>query len=124
MEKILGITKKLFKKINPEKDVDLDEYIDDLFSHNRFEICDEMKKLRQELTNRDIEWHDLTDGMICRTNFEIDGKEHSVINGIGTYGGIDFAEKKNKGLLEYYEMKDDPVGYLTAKDVLDILDQK
>ena len=50
-------------------------------------VCDEMKKLRQMLDEKGIEWHDASDVMseskewpmwICRTHFEYNGLKFSV----------------------------------------------
>lgn len=80
--------------------------------------CEEMKKLRTWLDEKGIPWRDNSDNMtkICRTRFEFGTINVSVIHGRSTYGGID-------GLLELAmwdenERSIDPVGWLSAKDVI------
>ena len=109
-------------------------------------ICEEMKKLREMLDNRGIEWHDLSDitseeiitqlmekGLqrgyadttIWRTHFEVDNIKYSVINGFGTYGGFNSFTGHNLGLLECMTEKvngGEPVGHLTAEEVIHIID--
>lgn len=96
-------------------------------------ICEEMKKLRELLDYNKIRWIDQSedfssinkayDFFICRTHFEIKGIFFSVINGMGTYGGYsDIIKKDNKGLLELQVDNDDVIGYLTADEVMEILD--
>lgn len=70
-------------------------------------MCEEMKKFREYLDQNNIEWVDMStayeemkDFYITRTHFYHDNKKVSVINGMGTYGGIDFSSVKNHGLLE------------------------
>lgn len=57
-------------------------------------VCDEMKKLRQMLDEKNIPWHDASEVMsedkecpmwICRTHIEYNGHKISVVNGFGTY---------------------------------------
>lgn len=96
-------------------------------------ICDEMKKLRDELDKRGIAWQDVSednsdadiDWWICRTHFDY-GKYHvSVINGHGTYGGFFCSEKDNEGRLEMMTgcvNGGDPVGHLTADEIMKMLD--
>lgn len=81
------------------------------------ELCEEMKKLRKLLTEKGIEWQDVSiiypednieflvetmglerqyvDSTIYRTHFDINGVHYSVINGLGTYGGFEPFENKN-----------------------------
>ena len=90
---------------------------------------EEMIKLREMLTEMGIKWHDkssvyepyeivdhkiLLNLCIYRTHFNYKGKFHSVICGIGTYGG-------ELGLLEIMIETDDPTGYHTAEDIIKIL---
>lgn len=87
------------------------------------EICAEMKKLREYLDAHGIEWHDdsyaLSECWMCRTKFEINGNSFSVINGVGSYGGVNAGCKYNQGLLEYWiNEKGEPTGYATAEDVI------
>lgn len=85
---------------------------------------EEMNILREILTNRGIKWSDrsdkpgfpLLDLAIYRTRFNHNGVEWSVISGFGTYGG-------DKGLLEVMIGSGDPVGHLTAADVVNLMDK-
>lgn len=95
-------------------------------------ICEEMKKLRQMLDEKNIPWHDASEVMsedkdwpmwVCRTHFEYDGLKFSVINGFGTYGGWyganpGMTEKENMGLLELVIEGSDPVGWLKAENIM------
>lgn len=101
-------------------------------------VCDEMKKLRQMLDEKNIPWHDASDIMseskewpvwICRTHFEFKGLKVSVVNGFGTYGGWyganpGMTEDKNMGLLEIMIEDSEPVGYLKAENIMEILGEK
>lgn len=92
-------------------------------------ICQEMQNLRNKLNTLGIQWTDYSDRNyitypICRTRFKINGFEYSVINGFGTYGGINVLTRRNQGLLEI--MSDninggEPVGWLTATEVMEML---
>lgn len=86
-------------------------------------ICEEMKKLREYLDTKNIEWKDdseeLSSYYMCRTKFFVDGNEFSVINGVGSYGGAVLGGK-NQGLLELWiNRKGEPQGYLTADNVIE-----
>ena len=51
----------------------------------------------------------------------------SVINGFGSYGGYDPMRKSNQGLLELMPDLDnmsEPIGHLTAEEVIDICFKK
>lgn len=109
-------------------------------------ICEEMKKLRQLLDERGIEWKDASaivpdkvikkiiecgidkyhaDSTVYRTHFEVDGNNYSVIYGYGTYGGYDPFSGDDPGLLECMTSAlnaGEPVGGMTAGDVLDVVD--
>lgn len=83
----------------------------------------EMNKLRKMLNAMGIKWHDKTDrhgipGLIdltiYRTHFNYKGKLYSVILGYGTYGG-------QEGLLEMMIGNNDPSGWHTAEDIIEIL---
>ena len=101
-------------------------------------VCEEMQKLRKMLEKKGIEWHDNSEVMsenkewpmwICRTYFEYKGVQFSVINGFGTYGGWFGAnpgttEKENMGLLEIMIEDNEPVGWLKAEDIMEILGEK
>lgn len=103
-------------------------------------LCKEMKKLRAELDKRGIPWTDNSkittdeelqrctrlyfslpasyyDTSIYRTKFTYNGKQYSVINGYGTYGGYEPWNGKNNNLLEMMIDDNDPIGWLTADDV-------
>ena len=104
------------------------------------EMCEEMKKLRDKLDKLGIVWHDETTSTpenvieemvrkgckrqycevtIYRTHFIINDVKYSVINGFGTYGGYEPFSDQNNGLLEMMAENDgDPVGWLTADDVI------
>ena len=101
-----------------------------------FEICEEMKKLRNLLDEKNIKWTDATEEMsdlvkIARTHFEYKGYKVSVVNGFGTYGGWSGAnigadeEKDNLGLLEcYIPYAGDLCGWLTAEEVMKFIESK
>lgn len=87
-------------------------------------MCEEMIKLREWLDEQEIDWFDDSCTLdtlffMYRTKFYIDGNSFSVINGVGSYGGCVDVNAKNLGLLEcwVYE-KGAPKGYLTAEDVI------
>ncbi len=96
-------------------------------------VCEEMKKLRNWLDQNNIPWVDFSEdyGMvgkmsmfICRTHFNADNHMVSVVNGFGTYGGFSDLEMSNKGLLEVMSdlLNDgEPVGYLTADELIEML---
>lgn len=106
-------------------------------------MCEEMKKLRQLLDKRGIEWTDASsitpdafiqkcieygiseysaDCTIYRTHFDVDGNAFSVIYGYGTYGGYDSFDGSDLELLECMINDGDPTGYMTAEDVLYAVD--
>lgn len=80
-------------------------------------MCEEMKKLREMLDNRNIYWEDKSNKglQIIRTHFYVEGIFCSVIWGFGTYGFKD-------GLLEFMVDKIEPIGNLTALNVISIID--
>jgi len=87
------------------------------------EICTEMTKLREYLDAHDIKWRDDSEDFtlcwMCRTKFDIRGNEFSVINGVGSYGGVNAGCNYNQGLLELWiNEKGEPTGYLKAEDVI------
>ena len=107
-------------------------------------MCDEMRKLRQKLTERSIEWTDESslnsdadiekkrrvlpdipesylDTSMFRTRFIFKGKNWSVINGYGSYGGYDPFKSENEGLLELMIDENDPTGWLTAEQVIEMI---
>ena len=93
-----------------------------------FYVCEEMKKLRDGLKEREISWIDKSDDYnhrehwVCRTHFMYNGDRWSVIHGYGTYGGFDHYSI-NRELLEC-QCGDlsEPIGFLTAADVFRIMD--
>lgn len=102
-------------------------------------VCEEMKKLRQMLDEKNIPWHDASDVMseskewpmwICRTHFEYKGIKFSVINGFGTYGGWfganpGISEEENMGLLELMMDDDNEVfGWLEAEGIMKAIGEK
>ena len=109
-------------------------------------ICEEMIKLREGLDKRGIKWIDksditteerikyfisqgiselFADSTMYRTHFEHKGKKYSVIFGYGSFGGINAIEpSQNNSLLEMMIDDDEPVGWLTADDVLKIIDKE
>lgn len=110
---------------------------------DKMRLCKEMIKLRHLLTNMGIDWCDestiipeeyinlmetqtklgreFLDSTIFRTHFEVDGTHYSVINGYGTYGGFIPHQNKNYGLLECMVGDNEPIGWLSADDVIDII---
>ena len=85
-------------------------------------VCEEMKKLRKWLDENNIEWKDLSTNMpfnnICRTHFTVNGYFFSVIHGYGSYGGWD-SFYRDQGLLECMIGNHEPVGWLTAEDIVE-----
>ena len=82
---------------------------------------EEMKKLRALLDAENIEWEDKSDYSIypiCRTHFSYSGQRWSVIHGYGTYGGYDPFTGTDRGLLEAWSFSGEPIGYLTAEEVM------
>ena len=94
-----------------------------------FYICDEMKKLREWLDKEGIKWEDATDkdycfGWMARTHFTYKDNFVSVINGYGSYGGFSRFEPHNKDLLEMMIGENEPIGYLTADQVITNLEKQ
>ena len=94
-------------------------------------IVEEMKKLREYLDDHKIQWKDDSSescGLwMCRTHFTVRKNFWSVINGYGSYGGFDTFSPKNKGLLELMTNEvngGEPVGYLTADEVIRYMEEK
>ena len=85
-------------------------------------MCKEMKKLRKYLTDNGIYWWDDTSisslHWMVRTKFEFSGKEFCVLNGVGSFGGCTTHDSKNLGKLELIIDDEEPVGYLTAQEVI------
>lgn len=83
-------------------------------------MVEEMRKLRTLLSERNVAWWDESDDSIDRTVFEYNGKRWSAINGHGTYSGWN-RDKGNEGLIEIWDGIDEPTGWLTADDVIQII---
>lgn len=107
-------------------------------------LCEEMKKLRQWLSDNDIVWFEQSsimsekkidylmhicggterayfDTSIYRTHFIINGELWSVINGFGTYGGFEPYVNKNYGMLELRIGDNNPMGWLSADDIIEMI---
>lgn len=99
-------------------------------------VCEEMQQFRKMLDEKGIKWEDCSEEMkihedwpiwICRTHFEYNHINWSVVNGYATYGGwygtINLAEneEKNLGLLEIWNKISDPIGWLLAKEAYNII---
>ena len=96
-------------------------------------MVDEMIKLRKLLDKKGIKWKDKSERhkfeyggefFFDRTLFEYNGQEVGVINGNGTYGGVDVLTNKNEGLLEFCGCGGEPIGYLTADEVMNELEKR
>lgn len=111
-------------------------------------MCEEMKKLREMLTERGIEWKDASaivpdeviqqsiaygidkyhaDSTIYRTHFETGGNKYSVIYGYGSYGGYNPFNGDDPELLECMTSAlngGEPVGNMTAADIINVIDWK
>ena len=93
------------------------------------EVCAEMQRLRSWLDAHNIPWHDASEDIsrqergfehwMCRTHFNLCGEQYSVINGYGSYGGIDYLPGDNAGLLEIMgpHMRDSVTGWQTARQI-------
>lgn len=94
-----------------------------------FYICDEMKKLRKWLDKEGIEWEDNTEknycsGWMVRTYFTYKDNFVSVVNGYGSYGGFSSFHPKNEDLLEMMVSENEPIGRLTADQVITYLEKQ
>lgn len=86
---------------------------------------EEMEKLRDALFEKAIEWVDATQNIdkgfpfldltIYRTHWWVDGHNYSAISGYGTFGG-------DKGLLELMIDGNEPIGSLTATEVMRMIE--
>lgn len=92
-------------------------------------MCEEMGKLRRELTKRRIRWKDNStiseDLTIYRTHFKYRRYKISVIYGDFTYGGKDHYDGSDCGLLEMQCSclnSGEPFGHLTAAQVFQYLE--
>lgn len=85
-------------------------------------MVEEMTKFRKFLDDAGIEWIDKSEEFngykMDRTHFEYRGNLVSVINGYGSYGGINIINGKNLGLLEVMIGNDEPVGNLTCDEAI------
>jgi hypothetical protein len=84
-------------------------------------VCEEMKKFMKLLDERGIPYHDNSEAFdeerfICRVH--ADDNSFSCINGFGTHGGFLYNPKENPGLLELWIEHQEPMGYLTAEDAI------
>lgn len=84
----------------------------------------EMQKLRKLLDSMGIKWRDMSSiysqdkqCSIYRTKFTVNGVKFSVAYGFCTYGG-------EYGLLEMKIGDADPTGWLTAEDIIGIVQEK
>lgn len=93
-------------------------------------MCHELEKLTKMLDEKGIEWSDRSSGegetRIWRVHFRTSPhKRWSAINGFCTYGGLKSIQGQdiNYGLIELWDFtkKNDPVGWLTAEDVMRIV---
>ena len=93
-------------------------------------MTEQMIKLRQMLTEKGIEYVDHSDPEgyklhIDRTHFMIETpKTHffSVVHGVATYGGINLYGN-DRGYLECQIDHKEPKGWLTAEDVMKLIDE-
>lgn len=88
-----------------------------------------MVLLREYLTDKGIEWIDKSTLGMCeihRTHFYIKDIFYSAINGCGTYGGFYFFQPPcaNQGLIELMIGGNEPIGFLTAKDVIEMIEKE
>lgn len=91
----------------------------------KVEICEEMKKLRTWLNENHIHWQDWSDCYICRTRFQVNWYRFSVLHGFGTYGGktLYLDEISDQKLLECRVSNYEPEGWLTAEDVIKLIEE-
>lgn len=86
--------------------------------------CPELEKLKTWLDGQGIKYTcpDTDDDpfSIARVHFSIRKTRYSVIHGYGTYGG-EYCYDADRGLLELMVGEKDPVGYLTAEEVIEIV---
>lgn len=89
-----------------------------------------MQKLRTWLKSKGIKYYDAScvsdDFWICRTHFNLYGSKFSVINGMGTYGGMDPAHEYNADLLEIMSSQingGEPIGFLNAEQTIEEIER-
>lgn len=76
----------------------------------------EMLRLRDMLDAAGIEWHDASDGIMCRTHdTENDDWTFSAICGYGAYGTIELWTKTMK------QNREDPIGLNTAEEAFALI---
>lgn len=90
------------------------------------QLCDEMKKFRNLLTEKRIPWVDRSnipsDKPLYCTHFKIHHIDFSVANGYGTGGGYDPATGINTGLLEVHDLYTFELkGHLTADEAMEYI---
>ena len=87
------------------------------------QVMNEMEKLRKLLDSMGIKWRDLSSiyphkqYSIYRTKFTVNGVKYSVVYGACTYGG-------EYGMLEMMVGDADPTGWLTAEDIIGVIQEK
>lgn len=87
-------------------------------------VMNEMQKLRKLLDSMGIKWRDMSSiypqderYSIYRTKFTVNGVKYSVVYGLAIGGG-------EYGLLEMMVGDADPTGWLTAEDIIGIVQEK
>ena len=88
-------------------------------------VTKEMQLLRDKLDEMGVKWIDASDCcgnlVITRTWFrDKEGTKWSAIHGFGTIGGYN-GMRADEGLLEIWNRKSEPIGYLTAAQVIAIV---
>lgn len=88
------------------------------------QVMNEMEKLRKLLDSMGIKWRDMSSiypqdkqYSIYRTKFTVNGVKYSVVYGFGTYGG-------EYGMLEMMVGDAEPKGWLTAEDIIGVIQEK
>lgn len=88
-------------------------------------VTKEMQLLRDKLDEMGVKWIDASDccgnHVITRTLFcDEEGAVWSAIHGFGTMGGYN-GMRTDEDLLEIWNGIGEPIGYLTAKEALNII---
>lgn len=88
-------------------------------------VTNEMQLLRDKLDEMNVKWTDASecyeDLGITRTWFrDKEGTKWSAIHGYGTMGGYG-GTRADEGLLEIWNRKSEPIGYLTAEQVITLV---
>ena len=88
------------------------------------QVMNEMEKLRKLLDSMGIKWRDMSSiypqdkqCSIYRTKFTVNGVKYSVVYGALTYGG-------EYGMLEMMVGDAEPKGWLTAEDIIGVIQEK